>query len=653
MSVSQYKKIVYEFGQFRLDVQERLLLREGEAVSLIPIAFDLLVVLVESRGHLLEKDDLMRRVWPDSFVEEGNLAQNISLIRKALGESETSKFIETVPRRGYRFVASVRAVRDGGANLVLLDQVRSPLTNEREEEERGDAEKRRRGEPLHLPVNTRVQIPAWTFKLLAVLVLFAVSAAVAFYWIWSKPKPPVPAGAMKTIAVLPFKPLSADGRDEMLGLGIADTLINKLSGIRRIIVRPLSVVSRYQDLDIDSVTAGRQLRVDYVLEGSLQMIGEKTRANVRLLDVKDGRAVWTHTCDEHCSNVIELQDTIALRTARALVIELTGEETKRLARHHTESTEAYEAYMWGRHFLQKRTRQDTEKSIRYFEQAIKLDPDYAPAYAILAETHLSLAKLKARLPEEVMPRAKAGAEKALAIDDTLAEAHAVLGSIAFYEWDWSGAEREFTRAIDLNPNYERNSSDYEHCLLATKRFDEALAESRRVLEFDPTSAHYNRNVAMILYLTRRFDEAIEHCKKTLELDPNMESVYAWLAAASEQKGLHDQAVAAYLKTGAFAGLGPEAGLAAREAYATLGWRGFWRKALELAKEQPKHWYANTSWLAEIYARLGEKDRAFGLLENAFEQRLTRLKFLNTDPIWDSLRPDPRYRDLVGRMGLEP
>lgn len=653
MAVSQYKKFIYDFGPFRLDVQERLLLRGDEAVSLIPKAFDLLVTLVESGGRLLEKDELMRRVWPDSFVEEGNLAQNISLIRRALGETETSKFIETVPRRGYRFVASVREVRDLAPNLVLLEQVRSPITNEREEEERGDAEKRRRGEPLHFPVNTRVQVPAWSFKVLAVLGLLAVSAAVAFYWIWSRPKPPASAGAVKTIAVLPFKPLSASTRDEGLELGMAATLINKLSGIRQIIVRPLSVVSRYQDLDMDSVTAGRQLGVDYVLEGSLQKIAEKTRANVRLLDVKDGSAVWTDVCDEQCSTIFELQDAIAERITSGLAIELTGEETKRLARHHTESTEAYEAYMWGRYFLHKRTRQDTEKSIQYFEQAIKLDSDYAPAYAILAETHLSLAKLKARLPEEVMPRAKAAAEKALAIDDTLAEAHAVLGSIGFYEWDWSGAEREFTRAIDLDPNYERNSSDYEHCLLTTKRFDEALAESRRVLELDPTSAHYNRNVAMILYFTRRYDEAIEHCKKTLELDPNMESVYVWLAAASEQKGLYDQAVASYLKTGVLSGLGPEAGLSAREAYAASGWKGFWRKALELAKEQPKHWYANTSWLAEIYARLGEKDRAFALLENAFEKRLTRMKFINTDPVWDTLRPDPRYRDLVRRMGLEP
>jgi DNA-binding winged helix-turn-helix (wHTH) protein/TolB-like protein len=646
MAISQYKRPIYEIGPFRLDAQERVLVRGGEAVSLIPKAFDLLVVLVESRGRLLEKDELLRCVWPDSFVEEGNLAQNISVIRKALGESETTKYIETVPRRGYRFVASVKEIRDRGAELIVVERVRSPITIEQEVEGRVNPEAAARGKTLH---RAKDHVPAWSFKVLAVLGFLAVTAAGVFYWTRSNPNP-----AMRTIAVLPFKPLLADSRNEAHELGMAETLINKLSGIREIVVRPLDMVRKYNALDQDPLAAGRELGVDYVLTGSLQMEGKKTRANVRLLSVKDGTTVWAEICDEQCSDVFELQDAIAGRIASALKVELTGEDRKRLARHYTENTDAYNAYLLGRYFLHKRTPETTERSIEYLEEAIRLDPNYSPAYASLADAHLTIAKLKSRLPEEVMAQSKAAAEKALAIDDTQAEAHAALGSIRFYEWDWSGAEREFKRASELNPNYERNGSDYEHCLLAMKRFDEALAESKRVLELDPTSAHYNRNVGMILYFGRRYDHSIEQCNKTLELDPNYPTAYTWLARSYDQKRLYDQAIEAYLKQIQFAKLGAEGAAALREAYAASGWRGFWRKTLDLNKDQAKQTnHSLAVFFAEIYARLGEKDQAFAWLEKAYEQRLTVMKFINTDPVWDDLRSDPRYGDLVRRMGLEP
>jgi DNA-binding winged helix-turn-helix (wHTH) protein/TolB-like protein/Flp pilus assembly protein TadD len=641
MAIRQQKRCFYEFGLFRLNSVGRILLRDAEVVPLTPKQFDILLLLVENHGQVVEKERLIEQVWPDASVEEGNLTTNIYMLRKALGEgANAQQFIQTLPRRGYRFVAEVREVIPGDESTVTREPVELHLVTP--QDQAGILP----GKAITASRWARIE-NKWKLAF-AALALLTVTAGAIYLWAWSKPNP-----AVKTVAVLPFKPLSSDSRNEVLELGMADTLINKLSGIGHLVVRPLDVVRKYTALDQDPLEAGRELGVDYVLAGNLQMMGEKTRANVRLLSVKDGSTVWADTCNEQCSNVFELQDAIAARIASALAIELTGQERQRLARHYTESTDAYRAYLTGRHLHHKRSVHATEKGIEYFEQAIRLDPNYALAYATLADAHLALAKLKARLPQEIMPQAKAAADKALELDDSLAEAHAAIGSIRFYEWDWSGAERAFKHASKLNPNYERNHSDYEHCLLAMKRFDEALAESKRVLELDPVSAHYNRNVAMILYFARRYDEAIEQCQKALELDPDMVSVYVWLGAAYEQKGLYDQAVKAYLKPEVLSGIGPEAGLAMREAYAALGWKGLWQKALELMKGQAKHWNANTSQLAEIYARLGEKDQAFALLEKAYEQRLTKMKFLNTDPVWDGLRSDPRYADLVRRMGLEP
>jgi tetratricopeptide (TPR) repeat protein len=255
--------------------------------------------------------------------------------------------------------------------------------------------------------------------------------------------------------------------------------------------------------------------------------------------------------------------------------------------------------------------------------------------------------------EEVLPRAKEAVEKALAIDNTLAEAHAVLGSIRYFEWNWSGAEREFNRAIELNPNYKRTNPNYEQYLLKMKRFDEAVAESKRVLELDPTSAYYNRNVAMILYFARRYDEAIEQCQKTLELEPDMEVAYNWQWRAYEQKGQYDQSVEAFLKFyGPIKQQGPEAVAAFREVYAKSGWKGFWRKVLDLNMERAERGI-NLHAVAENYARLGERDQALFWLEKAIEQRQEEITLHCQNPFWDGFRSDLRFTNLIRRMGLEP
>jgi eukaryotic-like serine/threonine-protein kinase len=459
--------------------------------------------------------------------------------------------------------------------------------------------------------------------------------------------------AIASVAVLPFVNVGGDPNAEYLSDGISDSVINSLSRLPNLRVISLSTALRYKGRQIDPQQVGRELNVRALLVGRVTQRGDGLAISAELVDVRDSRRLWGAQYSRKQSDILAVQEEIAREIGGRLRLRLGGAERQRLTKRATESTDAYRAYLKGRHLLKKRTLKTTEKSIEYFEQAVGLDPNYALAYAALAESHLSIAKLGVRPPEEVMPRAKAAVGKALEIDDTLAEAHAALGSIRFIEWDWSGAEREFERASEIDPDYERNNSDYEHYLLTMKRFDEALAESKRVLELEPASVHYNRNVAMILYFARRYDEAIEQCQKTLELDPNMMTVYGWLAKSYEQKGLYDQAVEAYLKIEEFSGRGPETAAAFRATYAASGWKGFWRKALELRKERSKQGDASPYTLAENYVRLGDKDQAFAWLERAYEQRLTVMKFLNTDPSWDQLRSDARYADLVRRMGLEP
>ncbi|MDQ3756078.1 MAG: tetratricopeptide repeat protein [Acidobacteriota bacterium] len=348
-----------------------------------------------------------------------------------------------------------------------------------------------------------------------------------------------------------------------------------------------------------------------------------------------------------------MQEEIAREIAEKLRLKLGGAEQQRLTKRYTENTEAYHSYLKGRHILDKRTPETSEKSIEYFEQAIRLDPNYALAYADMSFAYASLGFF-ARPPREVMPKAKEAVEKALKIDDTLAEAHVSLTAIKdLFDWDWPGADRAIKRALDLNPNSGDARRQNALHLRNVGRFDEALAEVKRAVELDSVSVVYNRDVAQILYYARRYDEAIEQCHKTLELDPNMPTVYGFLGRAYEHKGLYEQAIEAYLKSNVFFGLGPGAGAALREAYAVSGWKGFWRKALDLTKERAKQRYISPYRFAEIYARLGERDQALHWLEKTYEERDYRIVVLHIDPTFDDLRSDPRYTALLRRRNLAP
>jgi DNA-binding winged helix-turn-helix (wHTH) protein/tetratricopeptide (TPR) repeat protein len=570
--MSHQPKPIYEFGPYRLDAAERLLSRDGEVVPLQPKVFDLLLVMVERHGRLLEKDELMKAVWPDTVVEEVNLANNISILRKTIGENGR-QFIETAPKRGYRFVAEVREV---GSDGLAPDLIRS-------------------------------------------------------------------------IAVLPFKPLNRSQDDEYLGIGLADAVITRLSDAGKIIVRPTGSVSKYTASTQDPILAGREQQVDAVLDASLWRIGEKVRVTARLMRVRDGMPLWTWQREELCTDVFAVQTLISEQVAGALMPQLTGAERARLTRHYTEDREANMLYAQGRFNWNKRTEEGLYKAIECYRKAVDKDPNYALAYAGLAECYATLVGLAYGDPEKFLPKVKAYAVKALEIDNTLAEAHAPLAAAKKWEWDWSGAEKEYLRAIELKPGYAMGHKWYSLLLAARGQFEESFAEIEQHLRLDPVSLIGNQGLGLRLYYARRDNQAIEQLRKTLEMDPNFLPALITLGEVYTHKGNYTEALAELNKAAA---LSRDNALAALGyTHAVSGERNKARQALAELQEMSKRRYVSPVGAAAIHAGLGEKDQAFAWLEKGFQGRAIGLCFLRIDPKFDSLRSDPRFEHLLRRIGL--
>ena len=576
--MSRLTKHVYEFGPFRLDAKERLLLHDGEFVPLSPKAFDMLLALVENSGHLLEKNELMHRLWPDTFIEEGSLAQNISLLRKALGESESQKFIETVPRRGYRFVASVRELK----------------------------------KPEQIADRT-----------------------------------------IKSIAVLPFKSLGVDGDDEYLGIGIAETLTTRLSSLKLLTVRPTSAVLKYASTEKETVVAGQELEVDTVLEGSIRRLGERVRVTARLVSVSDGSVLWADKFDDSFTDIFKVEDSISGKVAEALALKLSGEEQKRLTKRYTDNAEAYQLYLKGRYFWNKRTEDGFNRGIAQFKQAVGKDSNYALAYSGLADSYIGLTFYNFAAPNETMPKAKEAAMNALAIDNALAEAHTSLAHVLMnYDWNWSEAEKEFKLGIELNPDYATAHQWYAiHYLTATGRPEEALQEMKRALELEPTSLVMNTFMGATFYFAGRFDEAIEQCRRTIEMDPNFAAAHWHLGLAYEQKGLFDDAIAEFQRASTLSGGSPLMKASLGHAYAKANRKDEATMILDELKELSKQRYVSSYEKAAIYVALGDNEQAFQLLERAYKEHCFHLVYLKVWPQFGVVSAQQKFQDLVQRIGL--
>lgn len=658
--MSRLTKHFYEFGRFRLDAKERLLLRDGEVVPLTPKAFDMLLALVENSGHLLEKNELMQRLWPDSFVEEGSLAQNISLLRKALGESESQKFIETVPRRGYRFIATMRELEDDAdligreysETIIAIKAQQEPDIPEKFTEEKQVSEQK------VLTASGRVSAIFRRKRKQAVLaasLALAVVVAVLYFYILSKPEQ-IADRTIKSIAVLPFKSLEVTSGDEYLGIGIAETLTTRLSSLKLLTVRPTSAVLKYSSTEKDTVVAGRELEVDTVLEGSIRRLGERVRVTARLVSVPDGSVLWADKFDENFTDIFKVEDSISGKVAEALALKLSGEAQKRLTKRYTDNAEAYQLYLKGRYFWNKRTEDGFNRGIAQFKQAVEKDSNYALAYTGLADSYIGLTFYNFTAPHETMPKAKEAAMNALAIDNTLAEAHASLAHVLMnYDWNWSEAEIEFKLSIELNPDYATAHQWYGvHYFTAMGRPEEALQEMKRALELEPTSLVMNAFMGAALYFAGRYDEAIEQCRRTMEMDPNFAVAHWYLGLAYEQKAMFDDAIVEFQKATELSGGSPLMKASLGHAYAKANRKAEATTILDELKELSKQRYVSSYEAAAIYVALGDNEHAFQLLERAYKEHCFHLVYLKVWPQFSVVRRgDPRFQDLVQRIGLSP
>jgi DNA-binding winged helix-turn-helix (wHTH) protein/TolB-like protein/Tfp pilus assembly protein PilF len=635
----------YEFGRFRLKTAERVLLREGELVPLTPKVFDILITLVENRGRVVAKEDLMKRVWPTTYVEEGNLTQNISLLRKALGESPGGvQFIETVPRRGYRFVADINEMWDGAPRLngPAETVAATPAEEPAESVSHGDSS-------TSTPV---VSIPAATsrfpwlkrspgFALVAGVVVIAIVGLVYFNT-WGRAET---AEAIPSIAVLPFVDESSDPDAQYLNDKIAETLINSLSKLPQLRVVPRSVVAGYKGKEIDPRKVGQELNVRAVVTGRMRRHGDIISIQADLIDVQNVAQLWGQHYDHKLSDVLLVQDDISRDIFENLRLKLNVEEKKQL--------EAYGLYLKGRNAWNKRTGDALLQAIDFFNKALEIDPNNSAAHAGLADCYNMLVVYGRLEPKDGFPKAKEAALKALEIDEGSAEAHTSLAFINFrWDWDRAATEREFQAAIKLKPGYAPAHQWYSSYLVAVERFDEAIAEAKRTQDLEPLSFVASSHLGWIYYLSGRNDEAIEQCKKILELDPSSFPARRYLGLAYEAKGMYAEAIAEF-QTGVKLSGSPLMLALLGHAYAASGKKTEAQQVLTDLQQLQDQRYVSPYTVAAIYAGLGDKEQAFKWLDTAVESRDIWLMNLKVDPVFAKLRSERKFADTLARLRLRP
>jgi TolB-like protein/Tfp pilus assembly protein PilF len=577
------KNHIYEFGPFRLDANERVLLRDGRLVPLPGKAVSTLLALLRNKGHVVGKDVLMEEVWPNEFVEEGNLAQHIFMLRKALGEAaDGPKYIETVPRRGYRFLQGVTQSDD-------------------------DA------------------LPAIT----------TVPRRRDFH----------------SIAVMPFGNASGNRDLEHLSDGIAESIINTLSQHPELRVIARNSAFHYKGKELDARQIGRELGVDSVLLGTLHLTGEQLTISTELIDVADGWQLFGSTYRRKFSELLEIQYEIASEISTAIQTNFKGVEERRRFRRYTDNPEAFRAYLKGRYYWNKYTKESLEKAIECFREAIDVDPTYALAYAGMADSYYRLSNQQLS-PSFAAPKAKAAAIRALEIDPTLAEAHTSLGILKMrYDWDWQGTECEFKKAISLNPSYATAHHFYSSCLYSQRRFEEALHQISMAQELDPLSLQILDNWGMCFWAMRRYDEALKKLEEALGMDPLHYPTHYALGIVHGQKRNFSEAVEKF-EQAIQINYSPVIMGALGYVHAAFGNLDKAQRILEELQRQRTERYVSAYAVALVYAGLAEYDLAFEWLGLACDDRDDQLSWgLGIDPRLDDLRSDQRYVQLMKRIGL--
>jgi TolB-like protein/DNA-binding winged helix-turn-helix (wHTH) protein/Flp pilus assembly protein TadD len=635
--MSAQTKAVFEFGPFRLDPAERLLLSNEAPVPLPPKAFDALVIMVRGRGRLLGKDELLKAVWPDSFVEESNLTQHVSILRKALREGDDGlKYIETVPRHGYRFVAEVREVAHAAPD-AQLPRGCSPAQPAA-------------APPTAAPPTDQRRRLATKAGVVAALVLAVLFAALTM---WNRQRAAGPE-PLQSLAVLPLQNLSGDPAQDYFSDGMTEALITDLAKIPGLKVISRTSIMQYRDSHKRLPIIARELGVDGIVEGSVLRSGDRVRITAQLVRGATDQHIWAESYERNERDLLALQDEVSRSIAAQIKKEIAPAVSHRPATFAADDPQAREDYLKGRYFWNLRNEAGYRKAIEHFQSAVTADPLYAQAYAGLADAYALLGSLPdSTIRDAAMPQAREMALTALKLDDGLADAHASLAFVEMhYEWKFQDAEKEFKHAIDLDPSYSTAHHWYAYDLVAMDRLDEAVAEIKRARETDPISAIINTDVAEMLYWARRYDEAMQQARVTIEMEPNFAHAHRVLERIYDEKHMYPEAIAEGERAVALSGDDIWMLLDLATTYALAGNMSDMRDCLKRAsKMSPGGVAPATGTTSELYVALGDFDRAFQVMESQFRRREGGLILLNADPRFDALKSDLRFQQLLQRVGL--
>jgi TolB-like protein/DNA-binding winged helix-turn-helix (wHTH) protein/Tfp pilus assembly protein PilF len=612
------------FGEFSLDLRTGELRREGAAIKLQRQPAKVLTILAGCAGHVVTREELAKQVWgADTYVDfEHGLNYAIRQIRSVLADDpEHPRFVETLPKNGYRFIAAVNSPMALDPAEALSEPLKPPASQPA----------KNRHAFLYIPIAA-----------LAIAIVFVLT-----WWVWQSRS----AGTIRiaSIAVLPLRNLSNDPEQEYFSDGMTDELITDLAKSGGLRVISHTSVEQYKNTKTALPQIGRELGVDAIVEGTITRSADKVRITAQLIDARSDRHLWAESYERDLKDVFSLQDEVAQRIAAEIGISLKGDEPLARTSKRAVDSVAHESYLRGNFYWNQLSCDGFSKSRQYFEQAVAKDPGFARAYVGLAESYFTSADWGCSSEPDLIPKSKTAALKALELDPSLGEAHAWLGKTAFfYEWDFPKAENELKKAIELSPNYAEAHIIYAVFLVSTGRRAPGLAEITKAREIDPISQLPNVIAVVTFYLARQYDDAIEQGKRTVELYPGSAGAYDWLTSAYEKRGLYDEAIAAHLKARELNGASPKELTEIRITYQKAGMHGFWEMELADAQKNPR---ATTCWFTNIYAHLGNKTQAIEFLNQSSQQHCSSPLTTIADPIFDDFRGDPKFKEISSRLGL--
>jgi DNA-binding winged helix-turn-helix (wHTH) protein/TolB-like protein/Tfp pilus assembly protein PilF len=618
----------YRFGPYHIDAGERLLHRGPELISLPPKALDTLVVLLGSAGRMVDKNDLMKAIWPDTFVEEGALTRNISLLRKALEDSgDEPHYIETIPKRGYRFIAPVQTGSLSSKGTETAAPFRQP-----------EAEK------------------SWTSSWAAPIALLVICSAVGLTMYLRRDRVETPAAAVKTpsrtVAVLRFRNVEADPAEEYFADGVTQALIT-----------PLKRLGKLRVVDLTSESGGgmasdavnrlvRDQEITHFLTGTVQQSKGRVRIHAELMDPKTRDVSWANSYERDMKDVLALEAAAAEEIANEIQVAITDEERRHLQQNHQINPEAWLAYQRGRYFWNRRTEESLNRALQFFQEAIELDPTFALPYTGQADSYSLLGSIgiDGMRPDKSMPLAKAAAEKALQMDPNLAEAHVSLAYVKLsYDWDLDGAQKEFARAIALDPSSAKAHHWYSHYFMGANDLAKATEQMQLAMRLEPLSPIINLGIGWCYYYSRQYDKAIEQYRSVTEMDPSLPMAHQTLGMAYQQKGLFPQAVAEFQRANALSGNSPTSVAALASAYGAAGQVTEARRGLAQLQELSRTRYVPALYFAMVHNALGETVTALKFGWTAASERSDYLVYLRLEPQVGKLAGDTRFLSLVGSL----